>query len=172
MLRLIGAICIVAGCTGIGFWYRRKFHISLWHLRYMCRIAELFMSEIRYGKATLAECCRQIGEKAEEPYREALLAIYEGMESRDGVSFSAKWEQQMEKALSEVPVTREEKEIFLGLSACSGLADNQMQIRAIEQYRDMLAGAIKDREKELEKQGRMAAGLGIMSGLLLTVILL
>lgn len=172
MLRIIGAVCIITGSTGIGFWYRRRFHMALWHLRHMLQIAELFMSEIRYGKSTLPECCRQVGEKAPEPYRSALLAIHEGMAGRDGICFSDKWKEVMETALWEVPVTKEEKEIFLGFSACCGLADNRMQVRALEQYRDMLDSAIKNRERNLEKQSRMAAGLGIMSGLLLAVILI
>lgn len=172
MLRIIGAVFIITGCTGIGFWYRRRFHMALWHLRYMYRIAELFMSEIRYGKAALPECCRQVGTKAQAPYRDALLAIQEGMDGSDGICFADKWREEMGQALVEVPVTKEEKEVFLEFSACSGLADNQMQIRALEQHRDMLASFIKNRERNLEKQSRMAAGLGIMSGLLLAVILI
>ncbi len=170
MLRLIGAVLIIGGSTGIGFWYRQKFHTALWHLRYMVQILELFMSEIRYGKATLPECCRQIGQKAEEPYKTALIKIHKAMESREG-SFPDQWQEWMGEALAEIPVSKNEKEIFLEFSGGCNLADNQMQIRAIEQYRDMLAGAVRNREKEIEKQGRMAAGLGIMSGLLLAVIL-
>lgn len=171
VFRIIGACLIIAGSTGIGFWYRSRFYRALWHLRYMQRILELFMSEIRYGKATLPECCRQIGQKSEEPYRKALLTIHKEMGSRNR-GFYEVWREYMEAALLEVPVSKDEKEIFLGFSAGCGLTDNKMQIRAIEQYRDMLAGAVKNRERDLEKQGRMAAGLGIMSGLLLAVILI
>lgn len=171
MCRIIGACLIIAGSTGIGLWYRNRFYRALWHLRYMQQILELFMSEIRYGKATLPECCRQIGQKAEEPYKNALLTIHKEMESRNQ-GFYEKWREQMEQALLEVPVSKEEKEFFLGFSAGCGLSDNKMQIRAIEQYRDMLVCAVKNRERDLEKQGRMAAGLGIMSGLLLAVILI
>lgn len=180
MFRVAGAMLIIGGCSGIGFWYRRRFHTALWHLRYMQRTLELFMSEIRYSKSTLPECCRKVGEKAEEPYKTALLEIYHGMlpsvhsglERTGGTGFSDKWREVMGQALREIPVSQEEKEMFLGFSACCGLADNQMQIRAIEQYRDMLTTAIRNRERDLEKQGRMAAGLGIMSGLLLAVILI
>lgn len=171
MLRIVGAVMIIGGCSGIGFFYKKRFQESLWHVRYMQQILERFMSEIRYGKATLPECCKQIGEKAAEPYKTALLDIYEGMDRRDGTGFRERWQEYMAQALSDIPVTKEEKEIFLNFSAGCGLSDNQMQIRAIEQYKDMLATAVKNRENELEKQGRMAAGLGIMSGLLLTVIL-
>ena len=47
-----------------------------------------------------------------------------------------------------------------------------MQLQAAAGYRDMIESSIKSREEEVQKQGRMAAGLGIMGGLLLTVILI
>lgn len=172
MLRVTGAVCIIAGCTGMGIFYRQRLHAAVRHLHYMQWIMELFISQVRYGKATLPECCRQVGEKAREPYGQALLSIHSEMEQHDGYNFHEKWQAKMGKVLQDIPLTAAEKNIFLGFSECSGLADNLMQVRAIEQCRDMLVSAVKSREDNLEKQGRLAAGLGIMSGLLLTVILL
>lgn len=172
MLRIVGAVFIIMGSTGVGLCYKGRFHTALWHLRYMYQILELIMSEIRYGKSTLPECCKHIASKVSEPYSAALIGIWEAMESHVGTGFAENWRVQMEKALLDVPVTKREKEMFLGFSSCCGLSDNQMQVRAIEQYRDMLANSIKMRENELEKQSKMAAGLGIMCGLLITVILL
>ena len=167
MLRIVGATFIIFGCVGMGMSYRLRFRDGLWHLRYMHKILELFMSEISFGRSTLPECCRNIGEKMEEPYKNALLSI-----GRQEENFFSKWEEHMGKALLDVPVTKAEKEMLLGFSGCFGVADHRMQIRTIEQYRDMLASAIKNREEVLAQQERLATGLGIMSGILLTVILL
>lgn len=172
MMRFLGGVFIIAGCSGIGLWYRGQFYETVRHLRYMQCILELFISEVRYGKATLPECCRQVSEKVSWPYGQALLSVYEEMEKYDGGSFREKWKLHMGQALKKLPLTGPEKDIFLNFCECSGLSDNLMQIRAIEQYRDMLGSAVKNREGNLEKQGRLAAGLGVMGGLLLTVILL
>lgn len=160
----------MTGCSGIGFWYRKRFYLGLHHLQAMRQILELFMSEIGYGKATLPECCKRVGERVEEPYRDALLEIYTGMKKKEN-SFRECWHEAMEKPLSRLPISEREKDIFLSFPDCCGLQDGRMQIRAIEQYRDMLNDAITRREAELEKQGRLAAGLGIMSGLLLVIAL-
>ncbi len=172
MLRLAGAICIVAGSTGVGFWYRRRLHEALWHLRYLRGLLELFLSEVRYGKATLPECCKKISEKAEAPYGEALDAIYRESERHTGESFFEIWSARMGQALAQLPITGEERALFLDFPKCTGHTDRQMQLKTIEQHRDLLSGAIKVREDNLERQGRLAAGLGMMSGLLLTVLLL
>ena len=172
MFRIMGAVLIVAGCTAIGFFYKERFRDGLRHLRSMQQILELFMSEIRYGKATLPECCGNIASKVVQPYGEGLKRIWENMKGPEGLGFVENWNKHMGYAIERVPVTKQEKEMFLGFASCLGLSDNQMQVRAIEQYRDMLASAIKCREAELERQSRMATGLGIMSGLLLAVILI
>ena len=172
MFRIIGMLFIIGGCTGIGFFYKNRFASGLMHLRQMQQIMELFISEIRYGKATLPECCRQVADKVGEPYKGALLSVYRELEKQAGIGFFEKRKQRMTQMLTEIPVTKEEKEIFIDFLSGCGHTDNQMQIRAIEQHKDMLLTAIKGRERELEKQGRMAAGLGIMSGLLMVVVLL
>lgn len=170
MLRIVGAGLVMAGCSGIGFWYRKRFYLGLMHLQIMRQILELFMSEIGYGKAALPECCKRVGEKTEEPYGGALLQVYGRMLKKES-SFRECWHTEMGRALLGLPITEREKSIFLGFPDCCGLQDGRMQIRAIEQYRDMLNTAINQRETEVERQGRLAAGLGIMSGLLLIVVL-
>ena len=172
MLRIVGAFCIIAGSTGIGLWYREQLRAALSHLRYMKRLLELFAGEIRYQKAALPECCRQIGEKAREPYRTALLKIYEELKMQDGCGFAEKWRKIMESALNTLPLTGGEKELFVGCFGGYEFSDGATQQRMLEQSRDMLGVAIESREVNLEKQGHLAAGLGVMGGMLLTVLLL
>ena len=172
MLQIMGAICIVAGCSGMGLYYRKRFCDALWHLRYMKQILEMFMSEIRYDKATLPECCRRIGAVSKAPYGEAILHIYDAMQEDTGITFNQRWQETMDKMLTELPLGKEEKCIFSQLAENGGSSDNLMQLKSLEQRRDLLDVSIKNREDNLEKQCRMASGLGFMSGLLLAVLLI
>ncbi len=172
MLRLIGIILVIAGSSGFGFVCRNELYKGLWHLRYLRQLLEMLISEIRYNKATLPECCRQVGKKMEKPYGEVLLDIYEMLQEENGYSFSVCWENKMSECLAKIPISKKEKELVLGFASCVGLTENSMQIRAIEQYRDMIDSSISTRERTLKEQGRMVAGLGIMCGLLLTIVLL
>lgn len=172
MLKLIGAFMVIFGCSNMGFYYRRELQEGLHHMRVLRQILEMMMSEIRYNKSTLPECCRQAGKNVEEPYDEALVQIYRLMSSQSGYCFSECWQQEMGKCLSGLPISGKERQMALGLASCGSLNDCDMQIRAIEQYRDMIDSAVRKREEALHRQGKMAAGLGIMSGLLLVVILI
>lgn len=172
MLKLIGACMVIFGCSNIGFYYCRELREGLRHMRILRQILERMMGEIRYNKSTLPECCRQVGRTAEEPYDQALAGIYRLMNSQGGYCFSECWQQEMGKCLAGLPISGKERQMALGLASCGSLNDCAMQIRAIEQYRDMIDSAVRRREETLHRQGKMAAGLGIMSGLLLVVILI
>lgn len=172
MLRVTGMLFVIAGCSGLGFYYRGELYRGLWCMRTLRQMLEMMMSEIHYNKSTLPECCKRVGNRMEVPFSEALLGIYEKVSAQSGDGFTECWKEGMQKCLAGMPISGQEAEMVLGFASCGGLNDCQMQIRAIEQYRDMVDGAVKRREEVLHQQGRMAAGLGIMSGLLLAVILL
>lgn len=130
------------------------------------------MSEVRYSKATLPECCGRLGERTQEPYRQALLDIYEAMKENTGEGFGQVFRRRMKECLSQIPVRKEEKELFVRFAEGSGFEDGRMQLRSMEQYNDRLQSIIECSERELAEKSRLALGLGAMSGLLLVIILL
>lgn len=172
MLRMLGGILIITGCSGLGLGYRRELWEGLKHLRKLRELFEMLMSEISYHKSTLPEACLRTALHMEEPYREKLIKLHELSNACGEVDFAAAWKQEMGECVAPLPLSAKEKELVLGFVSTEGLSDYHMQIRMIEQYRDMLEDNIKRREAEIQKQGRMAMGLGVMSGLLLVVIFL
>ncbi len=172
MLRVLGGLLVIGGCSGLGLWYRFELGEGLRHLLKIRELLELLMSEIDYRKSTLPEACRQVGLRLEEPFQSSLLRIYEQADSRGMEDFGSAWRQEMGSLVDGLPFSGKEKEMVLGFADSGSLSDCRMQIRVIEQYRDMIDSSARMREMQLQKQGRMATGLGIMSGLLLVVILL
>jgi len=169
---MVGAILILAGCSGLGMVYKTELYEGLRHLRVLREMFEMMMSEISYRRSTLPECCRQIGKNMEEPYKSSLHRVYELSGLQNEMDFCTCWRQELNICLEKIPISSKEKEMVLGFVTNEGLSDYQMQLRSIEQYRDMIDSNIKKREAEVQKQGKMMTGLGIMSGLLLIVILL
>jgi stage III sporulation protein AB len=138
----------------------------------MSRIMEMMMSEIRYSKATLPECCRSIGERIQEPYRGAFLDVYRAMRENTGEEFGQVFRRRMEECLKTVPAQKKEKELFLRFAAESGFEDGDMQLSSIVQYQDLLKDLAAGLEREVGEKSRMALGLGAMGGLLLVIVLL
>ena len=171
MLRLAGGIMIVAGCFGLGMWYRSQFILQLQTLRELLRILEMLMGEIRFGKSTLPECCKRVGERQREPYRSTLLQIYRKMNENTGEGFQTIFFENMEACLQKVPISKEDRKHFLSFAVGDGFEDGCMQLRAVERSREMLLLSAEKMERENTEKCRMALGLGAMSGLLLIVIL-
>lgn len=130
------------------------------------------MSEIRYGKTPLPECCKRIGERVKQPYSMAFWSIYQKMEENTGDSFAEIFCSQMEKCLMQFPLSSQDREQFLSFAEGNSFGDGSMQIRSIERSRELLQITVKNLERENAEKCRMAVGLGAMSGLLLIIILL
>lgn len=141
-------------------------------MRRLLGILEILMSEIQYGKATLPECCKSVGERQEEPFRSSLNQIYQVMRRNTGECFSQVFCENMENCLKVLPVTKEDKEAFLSFAKAESFGDGHMQLRTIERSRELLQFSVEKLEKENAEKCKLAVGLGAMSGLLLVIILL
>ncbi len=130
------------------------------------------MSEIRYGRATLPECCNRIAGHLPEPYGTCFTRIYDRMRENTGIVFGQAFREEMKECLNRLPLKEEDKKPFLSLFPDNGFEDENMQIRTIEQSNELLQYTIAGLERENTEKCRMAVGLGAMSGLLLLIILI
>ena len=141
-------------------------------LRELEEILELLMSEIRYGKATLPECCRRMTGRLKEPYGEAFRGVYEEMEKNTGTGFGDVFRKHMEGCLGKLPIKKEDGENFLRFVSESSFAEEKMQLRSIDISKELIHGGVEALERENGEKCRLAVGLGAMSGLLLVIVLL
>lgn len=172
MLKLAGCILTVSGCVGLGYWYRKQFTDRLHHLKILIMILDMMMSEVRYSKASLPECCRQLSERLEEPYQGSFLKIWEETRENSGEAYHDIFQRNMQDCMGQVPLGKEEKKLFLEVSGRFGFEEARMQLSSMEQGREQLKGLYERLEREVGEKGRMAMGLGTLGGLLLIIILL
>lgn len=163
---------IVSGCFGLGMWYRAQFNGRIRAIHTLQRILELLSGEVRYGRATLPECCGHIAKYLEPPFGETLREIEKEMGENTGESFGEIFCRRTEEALKKLPLKAEDREMFLRFAKQTGFADGQMQLKALEQSMGLLRAAEEKLESENAGKCRMAVGLGAMSGMLLILILL
>lgn len=172
MLKLLGGCMILGGCFGLGLWYRAQFQGRLREVRLLRRILELLSGEVRYGRATLPECCGHVAKYLSPPMEEAFLAIEKEMGENTGLSFGEIFRSRTEAALQTFALKEEDREIFFRFAEQTGFADGQMQLKTLEQSIELLRAAEEKLENENAGKCRMAVGLGAMSGMLLILILL
>ena len=171
MLRGIGGSMILIGCLGLGLWYKKQLTGRVRNLRLLEHILELLASEVRFGRATLPECCEHVSAQVSEPFSEALGQVAERMLENDGVTFDAVFRECMEETLRSMPLKPQDRENFYAFLSTIGYADRQMQLRAMEHGCELMAGTIEKLERDNAEKCRMAIGLGAMGGLLLILVL-
>lgn len=171
MLKAAGCCMILAGCFGMGLWYRSQFTGRIKALRQLQTILELLCSEIRYGRGTLPEACGRVAPRLSPPCREAFVQTAERMRENSGESFEKIFRECMGPPLGEMPLTDGDREEFLRFVPGSGFMDGQMQLRMIEESREQLKARTEGLERENAEKCRMAVGLGAMSGLIIILVL-
>ena len=170
-MRILGGCMIFSGCLGLGIWYRLQMEGRVRTIRSLIHILELLIGEVRYGRATLPECCSRVARYLEEPFRQAFVSIGGIMEENTGASFGNVFRQEMEGTLRSLPLKEEDREDFFRFTTQTGFMDGQMQLRAIEQGAERLQSTQEKLERENAEKCRMAVGLGAMGGLLLILVL-
>jgi len=162
---------ILCGCAGIGSWYRSRFDKQLKETRVLVQILELFAGEIRYGKTTLPESCKNLTRHVKEPYRSGLAEAGRTYAANTGEAFGNVFKEQMEKAMQELPIMREDKEMFFEPFGYRGFSDAGMQLKNLERGICGLQDSIRMQESELREKQRVATGLGLMGGMLIVILL-
>lgn len=172
MQRVVGYLLMLSGCTGLGLWYSMQFRLRIHSLKQMNFILELLEGQVRFGRSTLPECCIQIAERVEEPFKGSFQEIYERNCRNRGDGFGQVCKEVFEQKLKKLVVSETEKEQFITCFASCGYEDDKMQIRSIQQGRQELERIITELNGTLNSRCRLAVSLGTMSGLLLVILFL
>ena len=170
MLKLMGCGLIAAGSIGLGLWYRQQYLGRIYHVGQLIAILDMMMSEVRYCKATLPECCIRLANRLEEPYRGAFQEIWQQV-SNTGRTFAGLFSDGMKDCFKQLPLEKEEITLFLEFAGNCGYEDSTMQLVSMERYRERLKQLSEKLQSEADEKGKMAVGLGTLGGLLLMIIL-
>ena len=123
---------IFTGCLGLGMWYREQLLGRVRALRMLRTILELLASEVRYGRATLPESCRNVSVRLPRPFDEAFRSIEVKMSENTGASFAEVFRDCLREPLETLPLKAEDREVFLQVASKCVYMDGQMQLRAMD----------------------------------------
>lgn len=170
-MQMLGGGLILIGCMGLGLWYRQQMVRRLHLTRELICILEQWISEIRYNRSTLPECCRQIGRQRKDCLGAICDSVYREYAASEDAGFLEFAQESFRRRLKLLPLKKEDIEQFLLFVGKEGYADEAMQIRAMELSRQRLEQTAETQQRELIQKCRLSVGLGAMSGLLLLILL-
>lgn len=172
MFRLLAGLLILYGSIGFSFKLCQEMRLRVRHIEQMKEIFRLFESEISYSRAALPETCLIVSKRVSEPYKSAMEEVYKETQKRSGMQFPVIWKEKMGQCLEEIPVKRQEQEIFLGFGNQTGFIDWEMQVGMIEKNKKQLEELHTQLKCAMENKEKVFTGMGVLGGLMLVIVLI
>ena len=172
MLKIIGILCILAGCAGWGVGRIGEEQRRLKYLREMILIIGRIRDEISYGKRTLPEICLILAECCSPLYRQHFKQIYEAISVGGGNSLDQIWKEQIEQCLFDTPLTDDEKDILRNLPHNLGMQDEKLQAENIGRSVELLSRNCRKAEDAYENRARMIFSVSVLTGIFLAILLM
>ena len=173
MVKLAGVCIILLGCTGVGYSIVQERKQELVNCAQWQRILAIMENEMAFQKASIHEICFRISRHLSiaSDNQHFFKKVAEEMEENKGQTLGDIWKKEMQHHLKHVKIPESMKKelIFLGEKLC--YEDVGMQRRVIKMLEEELEHIRTDRAQEDEKKNRVTMCMGIMTGLLITIIL-
>lgn len=172
VLKWIGAAMVVGGSSAMGFYCGGQLRRRLGQLRAVRQILYMLKGEIRYSAAALPEAFFGIAGKAPQPFREFLEQVAGRLHALDGECLEQVWRQELRGVRKRISLSPEEIREWESLGSRLGYLDRTMQLQMIDLFLEQWEEKVRLLERECGKTCRLYQYLGVLAGLLLTVVLL
>lgn len=113
--RILGAVCIVAGCAGFGFSIASTQQKDEKYLLQLMRAVEWMICELEYRMTPLPELCRMAGSEAGGAVGQVLSALAAALDKQEGKLVSDHMEQIL-GTMPQIPSRTRQNLILLGRS--------------------------------------------------------
>lgn len=168
---MIGALLLVAGCAGIGFYEARECKNRVQQIRILLRITEYLKGEIEFSHTVLPDAFQQISRKVEEPFSTLLGTISREMRKQDGRSLKDLIRRSMEEWKKESDLEQEDVDAFTESVGQLGYLDRSMQIHLLETYQKEQEIKLEILKGELPGKQKLFSSLGILGGVFLVILI-
>ncbi|CAM4123481.1 stage III sporulation protein AB [Bacillus manliponensis] len=171
MIKIVGAVLIVAVTTFFGFSYAKKYSERPRQLRLLKAALQSLEAEIMYGHTPLSEAASRLEKQMPKPLNWLFYSFYERLEAGEQTVREA-WIDSLEENRKVMAFQDAEYEILQQFGETLGQHDRESQqkhIRLCITHLEREEGEAKELQLQYEK---MIKSLGVLAGLLIVILLL
>lgn len=172
LLKVSGVVFVMAATTFMGIRRADDIQEEYRQMRYLQRIISMMESEIRYARSHLGEIFSHIASHAQEPYKGWLLSMQRDMNSGNGGTFDEIWCQAIEGYLKDSGLPRGELTKLIQLGNQLGVVDLKLQLNILTLYQQQLSLSMEEMKEGMKTRVRLCHCLGVMSGMLISILLI
>ena len=159
MIKLCGAVCIVAGTNCYGLFYAFQKKSRLWRLKQFKESLLCLSGQLRVARMTMPQALAQIGQKSRYDYlSQFYIFVSENLEQH---TYSGFWE-----------TWASDSEILKNIGSIPLHLDIQMQLAFLEENISELENLIEETQKDIRARCRIYQSAGVIAGLVIVLILI
>ena len=171
ILQIIGALAVIAGCSGLGLYFSSKEGFRIRELQELKKALLILSSEIDFMRAPLNIACANIAKRTESTVAALFQQFSELLATGEGETAYQLWVSAVAGIKDKTFMADEDLSVVDGFGKTLGYLDKHMQQNAI----NYAVGYIDEKVASLQvlgdKNKRMYRSLGVIGGLLITVVL-
>jgi len=171
VLRIIGSIAVIAGCTGIGMFYAARDGFRVNELLEFKKALNILSSEMEYKRAPLHIACANIAKRTASVASKLFNSFASMLTAGAHDTAYNLWQAAILEAKGEHFLTKEDISVIDDLGKTLGYLDMQLQQNAIAYTIDYIDSKTTELQTRNEKNKRMYRSLGMICGMLITVLL-
>jgi stage III sporulation protein AB len=171
MLKLTGAILVIAAGTLLGFYQASILAKRPRQIRQASNALQRLETEIAYGLTPLPDALSFVGQQTPEPlagfYREAagLMSIPNGGSARES------WQRALQSTWHRTVMKPGTREIMSELGGTLGVSNREEQIKHIRLAVKQLQGEEESAREEQARYENMWRSLGFLTGALVVILI-
>lgn len=171
IFKIIGSICILTACSGLGFNMAKQWTKHLETLETLRKMILLLKSEILYSNAPLAEALEIVGTKSPGILGDFFIGVSDRIKRQDGELFYTMWKQEINGIEADSYLSDTDRNQLESFGEHLGFLDLAQQERTILLYLEQLDLAINYLREHQREKRRLYTSLGVMGGLFLMIIM-
>ncbi|NLP46594.1 MAG: hypothetical protein GX347_06090 [Epulopiscium sp.] len=171
MIKIIGILLILISSALIGTYFLKRHLYYVEDLQMLYKGLTMLESEIYYSKSPLPIALEQIGIRLETNVRLFFIETTKELKKKTGKSISVIWEDIIKKNIEYTYLTSEEERLLVSFGKTLGYLDREMQIKNIMLIKSYLEEQIQQAINYKNQQAKLYQRLGILGGLLISIIL-
>lgn len=171
LLRMVGSIMIICGCSAMGFSLSNDYTLRIRQLEQMNRVLLLLEGEIRYHNSGISEALLKISKMSNGIFSTFFINVVKTM--RKGKSLKEAWCTSVTGVLEKNTKLKDsDMGILKELGNCLGVTDRETQINNIEKSRVQIDNIMGELNKIKIEKCKIYKTLGVVAGMFIAIILL
>ena len=166
-IKIIGAVCVVAGCAACGFIMASQHMIKIRQMRNLIRALDFMVCELQYHCTPLPQLCRMAGTQNRGEVGQVLYLLADELESQICPNAGRCLSAVLDKQYGIDCLT---KEMLFLVGENLGRFDLSGQVRGLENTKDQCSEKLAELLKNKESRIRSYQTLGLCAGAAVAIL--